>query len=62
MKWILDRLKEPSTYKGLAALLALSGLYLSEEAQVAIATAAPQVASAVLACIGVYNVMRKETR
>lgn len=59
MQFVIDRLKEASTYKGLAVLLALAGITLSPAAQVALAVAAPQVISAALACYGVYNVIKK---
>ena len=59
MNWIIDRLKEPSTYKGLATLLALAGVVVSPELQAAIALAGPAIAAAVLGCVGVYNVIKK---
>ena len=69
MRWILDRLKEKSTYKGLTLLAALAGFSISPDAQAALSSAAdqiaavaPQIASATAACIGVYNVFRNERK
>lgn len=42
MQWILDRLKEPSTWKGLTGLLGVIGISLSPDlvAQIGLAVAA----------------------
>lgn len=53
MKYILDRLKEPSTWRGLFALLTALGLKLHPELQEAILTTG-------FALIGMINVFRKE--
>ena len=52
MQYILDRFKEPSTYAGLAALLAAFGLHVDEgvlQAVVAVATGLAGLASVLLA-------------
>lgn len=54
MKYILERLKEPSTWRGLFALLTAVGLKLHPEMQEAILTTG-------LALIGMINVVRKES-
>ncbi len=54
MKYILERLKEPSTWRGLFALLTAIGLKLHPEMQEAILTTG-------LALIGMINVVRKES-
>ena len=54
MKYLLERLKEPSTWRGLFALLTAIGLKLHPEMQEAILTTG-------LALIGMINVIRKES-
>ena len=54
MKYLLERLKEPSTWRGLFALLTAVGLKLHPEMQEAILTTG-------LALIGMINVVRKES-
>jgi hypothetical protein len=54
MKYLLERLKEPSTWRGLFALLTAVGLKLHPEMQEAILTTG-------LALIGMINVFRKES-
>jgi len=54
MKYILERLTEPSTWRGLFALLTDIGLKLHPEMQEAILTTG-------LALIGMINVVRKES-
>jgi len=54
MNYILARLKEPSTWRGLFALLTAVGLKLHPEMQEAILTTG-------LALIGMINVVRKES-
>lgn len=51
---ILDRLKEPSTYRGLTIILALVGVKLSPDQATSIATAAAGI-------IGAIEVFRKES-
>lgn len=53
LQWILDRLKEPSTLKGLAALAGALGLVVSPDQWQAISVA-------VVAAVGVVEVFRKE--
>lgn len=54
MKYILERLKEPSTWRGLFAVLTALGIKLHPEMQEAILTTG-------LALIGMVNVFRKES-
>jgi hypothetical protein len=54
MKYLLERLKEPSTWRGLFAVLTAVGLKLHPEMQEAILTTG-------LALIGFINVIRKES-
>jgi len=54
MKYLLDRLKEPSTWRGLLALLTAVGVKLHPEMQEAILATG-------LALIGMINVFRKES-
>lgn len=53
MKNTLNKLKEPSTWAGLGVLIGLVGLHLPEGGL-------DQIAAAVIALIGVYEVFRKE--
>lgn len=53
MEWILERLKEPSTWKGLAGLLGAIGVAISPEL-------IGQIGAAVIAIIGAIEVVRKE--
>ena len=55
MSYILDRLKEPSTYIGLAAIATGIGLKLEPELVQA-------VAAFVIAAIGLYEVLRREAK
>ena len=55
MKTILDRLKEPSTYRGLAVIAGTAGIILSPE----LATA---IGAAVAAVIGLIEVVRSEKK
>ena len=55
MNWILDRLKENSTWRGLILLAALGGAKLNPDQQEAIVTAG-------LALVALLNVFRKETK
>lgn len=54
MTYLLERLKEPSTWRGLFAVLTAVGLKLHPEMQEAILTTG-------LALIGLINVLRKES-
>jgi hypothetical protein len=54
MKWIIERLKEVSTWRGLIVLLGLVGVSLSPEQAQAIVAAG-------LSIIAVVEVFRKET-
>lgn len=54
MDWILARLKEPSTWKGLAALLGSIGIAVSPDLIL-------QIGSAAIAVIGIIEMLRKET-
>lgn len=53
MKYLLERLKEPSTWRGLFAVFTAIGIKLAPDMQEAILTTG-------LALIGVINVARKE--
>ena len=55
MDYILNRLKEPSTYKGALALAAAFGLHIDPAQSAA-------VVSAILAIIGVWEVFRRERK
>lgn len=55
MKTLLDRLKEPSTWAGLATVIALTGLVVSPEQWQAIS-------SAVIAVIAAYEILRPEKK
>lgn len=50
--WLLDRLSENSTYRGMIALAAACGIQIAPDLQAALLSLA-------LALIGVINVMRK---
>lgn len=47
MKWIIERFKEPSTYRGLAGIAGLVGVALSPEQWDAISAAVVAVLSAI---------------
>lgn len=47
MKYIIERLKEPSTYRGLALMLAVAGVKVSPEQTDAIATAVVSILAAI---------------
>jgi len=51
MKYIIERLKEPSTYRGLAVMLAVAGVKISPEQTDAITAAVV----AILAAIEVFR-------
>lgn len=53
MQWILDRLKEKSTWAGLATAIAASGLAWSGELVMGVGTL-------VIAGISLYEIVRKE--
>lgn len=53
MNWILDRAKEPSTWRAIFVLAGLAGYTLSPELQ-------EQIVLAVGACLGVVELIRKE--
>jgi hypothetical protein len=55
MKTILDRLKEPSTYRGLVVLAGTAGVALSPDLAAAIGVA-------VAAVIGLIEVIRSEKK
>ena len=55
MKTILDRLKEPSTYRGLAVIAGAAGIVLSPGLVVAIG-------AAVAAVLGMIEVIRSEKK
>ena len=54
MTYILDRLKEPSTLRGILAMVTAVGVKLHPELQEAIISAG-------LALIGMVNIFRKES-
>jgi hypothetical protein len=54
MNYILDRLKEPSTWRGILAMVTAVGVKLHPELQEAIISAG-------LALIGMVNIFRKES-
>lgn len=54
MTYILDRLKEPSTWRGILAMVTAVGVKLHPELQEAIISAG-------LALIGLVNIFRKES-
>jgi hypothetical protein len=55
MNYLVERLKEKSTYSGLLALLSALGLAMDPEQFSAIA-------AAVMALVGVYEVFRRESK
>jgi hypothetical protein len=54
MNYILDRLKEPSTWRGLTVLAGAFGMHLSPDL-------IPAIGTAVAGVIGFIEVLRKET-
>jgi hypothetical protein len=54
MNYILDRLKEPSTWRGILAMITAVGVKLHPELQEAIISVG-------LALIGMVNIFRKES-
>lgn len=54
MNYLIDRLKEPSTWRGILAMLTAVGVKLHPELQEAIISAG-------LALIGLVNIFRKES-
>ncbi len=52
-EWILARLREPSTWKGLALLAGVAGVNVSPELL-------PQIGTAVGAAIGAVDLIRQE--
>lgn len=55
MNWFIDRLTEPSTWRGLVGLLTSAGIVLSPEL-------AGQIIAAGLAVMGLINILRKEVK
>ena len=55
MKTILDRLKEPSTYRGLALMAGAAGIVLTPALTTAIVTVA-------IAVVGLIEVLRSEKK
>ena len=55
MDWFLERLKEPSTWRGLTGLLAAVGVVVSPDL-------IAQIGAAVVAILGVIEVARKEKK
>lgn len=55
MKFIIERLKEPSTYRGLAVVLGLIGVNLSPEQTSAITT----VVGSIVAAIEIFRVEKQ---
>lgn len=53
LKWIAARLKEPSTYQGLATILTAAGIFLSPELWLGIGTAGAAI-------VGLVQVIKKE--
>lgn len=53
MNYLIDRLKEPSTWRGILAMMTAVGVKLHPELQEAIISAG-------LALIGLVNIFRKE--
>ncbi len=53
--WIVDRLKEPSTWRGLAAIVAMFGIQMSPEQM-------GQIMQAFFLIYGTINVIRKEKK
>lgn len=53
MNWIISRLKEPSTYAGLATIGALAGLHLTPEQYQA-------VFAAIIAAVNAWQILRAE--
>lgn len=55
MEWILERLKEPSTWSGLAGLLGAIGVAVSPDLIV-------QIGTIVVAVVGAIEIIRKEKK
>jgi hypothetical protein len=55
MKYFLDRMKEPSTWRGLALMLGALGVGVSPEM-------VNSIGSAVIAALGAIEVIRRERR
>lgn len=55
MKYIFERLQEPSTWRGLALFLGAVGVHLQPEL-------VPAIGTAVTAAIGAVEVIRKEIK
>lgn len=53
--WVIDRLNEPSTWRGLIGLLTAAGIMLSPELSSAIIAAG-------LGLVGLINIIRKERK
>ncbi len=53
LKWIAARLKEPSTYQGLATILTAAGIFLSPELWLGIGTAGAAI-------VGLVQVIKSE--
>ena len=52
MNYLLDRLKEPSTWRGLAVMIGAFGVHMHPDLM-------PAIATAVTAAIGLVEVVRK---
>lgn len=55
MTYILDRLKEPSTWRGLAVIFGAFGVHLQPELL-------PAIGTAVTAALGAVEIIRKEIK
>jgi hypothetical protein len=53
MNWLLDQVRQPSTWRGFAALLASAGVGVVAQETVA------QVGATVTAAIGLYDMVRR---
>jgi len=53
LKWLAARLKEPSTYQGLATILTAAGIFLSPELWLGIGTAGAAI-------VGLVQVIKSE--
>ena len=55
LKWIAARLKEPTTYQGLATIFTAAGIFLSPELWIGIGTAGAAI-------VGLIQVIKKELK
>lgn len=53
--WLIDRLREPSTWRGIALLASVGGIVVTQDE-------AGALCALVVAVIGVYDAVRKERR